>query len=542
MQEKAYNVLIFQVYNCNIYAIEVIMKTPIVECISNYSEARRPEVVDAIRQTIVDVKGVYVLDQHSDLDHNRTVITFAGPPEAVEEAAFRSIAKAAELIDLDEHSGEHPRLGATDVMPFVPISGVTMEACVEIAHRVGSRAGEELGIPIYLYEEAATRPDRKNLENIRRGQYEGLKEDISTNPDRTPDFGPLRLGPAGATVIGARHPLIAFNVYLATDDVSIAKKIAKAVRHSSGGLRYVKALGMMVEGRAQVSMNLTNYRGTPPARVVEFIRREARRYGVNVHHSELVGLIPEEALIDAAVWYMQLDQFEPEQILEQRLRAALEKSSKGEKSLAGLGAGFLNALAADTPTPGGGSASAYSAAAAAALVAMVARLTIGKKKYASIEEQMRVILEQAESLRADLTAAVDQDAAAFDAVMSAFRLPKNTLEEQRSRSEAIEMATFEASLVPLIVARKAVQVQELAVRVVENGNLNAISDGGTAAAQARAALTGAGYNVRINLTSLKDRNAGQPLLEELRELEKKAETYEAQVRTSLQERGGMPLD
>jgi glutamate formiminotransferase len=208
MQEKAYNLLIFQEYNCNIHAIEVMMKNPIVECIPNYSEARRPEVVDAIRQSILDVKGVYVLDQHSDLDHNRTVITFAGSPEAVEEAAFRSIAKASELIDLDKHTGEHPRIGATDVMPFVPISGVNMGDCVEIAVRVGRRAGEELGIPIYLYEEAATRPERKNLENIRRGQYERLKEDIATSPDREPDFGPRRLGPAGATVIGARHPLI----------------------------------------------------------------------------------------------------------------------------------------------------------------------------------------------------------------------------------------------------------------------------------------------------------------------------------------------
>ncbi len=542
MQEKAYNLLIFQEYNCNIHAIEVMMKNSIVECIPNYSEARRPEVVDAIRQSIMDVKGVYVLDQHSDLDHNRTVITFAGSPEAVEEAAFRSIAKASELIDLDKHTGEHPRIGATDVMPFVPISGVSMGDCVEIAGRVGRRAGEELGIPIYLYEEAAIRPERKNLENIRRGQYEGLKEDITSNPDRAPDFGPPRLGPAGATVIGARHPLIAYNVYLTTDDIAIARKIAKAVRHSSGGLRYVKALGLMVDGRAQVSMNLTNFRATPLARVVEFIRREASRYGVNVHHSELVGLIPEEALVDASVWYLQLDQFEPDQILEQRLRSALDKTTQDEGSLAGLSSGFLDALAAETPTPGGGSASAFSAAAAAALVAMVARLTSGRKKYASVEPQMKDILEQAESLRVDLTAAVDQDAAAFDAVMSAFRLPKGTPEEQLARSEAIEKATFEAALVPLDVARKVVQVLKLAVDVVEQGNLNAISDGATAAAQARAALMGAGYNVRINLVSLKDQNVGRPLLEELQGLEALAVTYEAQVRNLLQERGGVPLD
>jgi len=275
------------------------MSSAIVECIPNYSEARRPEVVDAIRQAIAAVPGVSVLDQHSDLDHNRTVITFAGEPQGVEEAAFRSIATAASLINLDEHQGEHPRIGASDVVPFVPISGVSMQECVEIARRVGQRVGEELGIPVYLYEQAATRPERQNLENLRRGQYEGLKSEIETNPERAPDFGPSHLGAAGATVIGARQPLVAFNVYLTSEDVAIAKKVAAAVRSSSGGLRYVKALGLFVDGRAQVSMNLVDYRHTPLARVVEFIRREAQRYGVSIHHSELVGLIPQDAQAEA---------------------------------------------------------------------------------------------------------------------------------------------------------------------------------------------------------------------------------------------------
>jgi glutamate formiminotransferase len=276
------------------------MPTSIVECIPNFSEARRPEVVEAIMQSISSVEGVSLLDRHSDVDHNRTVLTFAGPPDGVEEAAYRAIAKAAELIDLDKHTGEHPRIGATDVVPFVPIRGVSMADCVAIAHRLGKRVGEELGIPVYLYEEAATLPTRKNLEDVRRGQYETLKEEIAAKPERFPDFGPAKVGPAGATVIGARQPLIAYNVYLTTGDVSVAKKIAKAVRHSSGGLRYLKALGVLVEGIAQVTMNLTDFRSTPVARVVETIRREAARYGVAVHHSELVGLIPQEALVDAA--------------------------------------------------------------------------------------------------------------------------------------------------------------------------------------------------------------------------------------------------
>jgi glutamate formiminotransferase / formiminotetrahydrofolate cyclodeaminase len=298
------------------------MPNQIVECIPNFSEARRPEVVEQIQLAIQGVQGVKVLDRHSDLDHNRTVITFAGTPEAVEEAAFRCIAKAAELINLEQHTGEHPRIGATDVVPFVPISETSMEECVQIARRVGQRVAGELEIPVYLYEQAASRPERQNLENIRRGQYETLKKEIGILPEREPDFGPAKVGKAGAVVIGARQPLIAFNVYLTTEDVSIAKAIAKAVRHSSGGLRYVKGLGLLVEGRAQVSMNLTNFRATPVGRVLEMIRREAGRYGVGIHHTELVGLIPQDALVDAARWYMQMDQFDDSQILEKRLSAA----------------------------------------------------------------------------------------------------------------------------------------------------------------------------------------------------------------------------
>ncbi len=299
-----------------------------------------------------------------------------------------------------------------------------MEECVAIARRVGERVGSELGIPVYLYEAAATRPERTNLENIRRGQYEGLKTEIETNPERKPDFGPAKLGTAGATVIGARNPLIAFNVYLTTSDVEIAKKIAKAVRQSSGGLRYVKALGLLVDGRAQVSMNLTNFRETPMARVVEMIRREAERYGVRIHHSELVGLIPQEALTDAAVWYMQLDQFDKTQVLEARLFEA-HASAPAENAPS-----FIEELAAPTPTPGGGSAAAYAGAMGAGLVAMVAGLTIGKKKYADVEAEMQAIRVVAENLRKELTQAVDDDASAFEALMGTFRLPKETEDEK----------------------------------------------------------------------------------------------------------------
>lgn len=297
----------------------------IVECVSNFSEGRRKEVIDQITAAIAAVAGAHVLDVQPDADHNRTVVTFVGKPDAVEEAAFRSIEKAAELIDMDLHRGEHPRMGAADVVPFVPIKNVTMEDCVAIARRLGERVGRELDIPVYLYERAATRPKRRDLAEVRRGEYEGIKAEIATRPEREPDFGPRRLGRAGATAIGARPPLIAYNVYLSTDDVEVAEAIAHAVRHSSGGLRYVKALGLLVGGRAQVSMNLTDYRQTPVHRVVEMIRREAERYGVSVVESELIGLIPNEALVEAAKFYLQLDGLSSQQILENRLADLIQQ-------------------------------------------------------------------------------------------------------------------------------------------------------------------------------------------------------------------------
>jgi glutamate formiminotransferase/formiminotetrahydrofolate cyclodeaminase len=514
------------------------MAQSLVECIANYSDARRPEVIEAIMGAITGVAGVRLLDRHSDIDHNRTVLTFVGEPQAVEEAAFRSIAKAAELIDLDQHTGEHPRIGATDVVPFVPLSGVSMADCVAMARRLGRRVGEELNIPVYLYEEAATRPERQNLENIRRGQYEALKTEMGVNPERNPDFGPRRVGPAGATVIGARQSLIAFNVYLTTDDLSIAKKIAKTVRHSSGGFRYVKALGVLVEGRAQVTMNLTNYHGTPVALVVEAIRREAARYGVAIHHTELVGLIPQEALVDAAVWYLQLDQFEKDQILEGRLYAP-EAPLGGPK--AGIPPSFLDDLASGAPTPGGGSAAAYAGAMAAALVAMVARLTIGKKKYADVEARMQSVLQQAETLRAALTEAAQRDAEAFEAYMAALKLPKDTPEQAAWRTLAIQQAALIAAQVPLEAARKAVAVMELAEQVVTFGNLSAITDGGSGAALAHAALTSTGLNVQVNFLSLQGHPACGSMLYELRQLETRAAELEAQIQQQLRQRGNLPL-
>lgn len=506
----------------------------IVECIPNFSEARRPEVVEQILAAITSVPEVSLLDHSSDSDHNRTVVTYAGPPAAVEEAAFQAIKKAAELIDLDQHSGEHPRLGATDVVPFVPISGVSMDECVAMARHLGQRVGDELGIPVYLYEYAALKLERAGLETIRKGQYEAIKEEIGVKPERDPDFGPKKLPKAGAVVIGARDPLVAFNVYLTTDNVSVADKIARAVRHSSGGLRFVKGMGILVDGRAQVSMNLTNFRKTPIARVVEFVRREAARYGADIHHTELVGLVPQEALVDAAVWYTQLDQFDQSQILESRLAG-------GGRPVEDAKTAFLDDVAAGTPAPGGGSAAAYAGALGAALAAMMARLTVGKKKYVEVEPEMMKLLDEAERLRADLTKAIDEDAAAFDAVLQAFKLPKLTPEEEQAREEAIQQATLHASEVPLQAVRKSLRVMEICTRAAMIGNLNAISDAASGAVMAKAAFTAAGYNVRINVHSLHTKDLGAPLLFELESLEARAAQIEKALKNILNDRGGFGI-
>lgn len=497
----------------------------LIECVPNFSEARRPEVVKAIVEAIASAPGVRLLHVSSDHDHNRTVATFVGDAAAVEAGAYNGIVKAAELIDLDQHTGEHPRIGATDVVPLIPIKDATMEDCVNVARRLGERVGRELGIPVYLYESAASRPDRENLENIRRGEYEGLKTEIAVNPDRKPDFGPDRLGKAGATVIGARPFLIAYNVYLNTGDVAIANRIARTIRHSSGGLRFVKALGLLVEGQAQVSMNLTNFRKTPVHRAVELVRREAARYGASVVRSELVGMIPQAALVDSAQWYLQLDGLQDDQILENKLAAVGQSAGESANQ-------FLDSLAAGTPTPGGGAAAAYSGAMAAALVAMVARVTVGKKKYADVEPEMQEVIAAAEKLRADLTASVAADIAAFDAVLRALRMPKDSEAEMEARGEAVERAMHGASAVPLRITRDATSVLGLAAIVVEKGNINAISDGGSAANFALAAVRAGALNVRVNAASVKERDTAQLWLNEIASLEHSASaTFEAVNKT-----------
>ncbi len=385
-------------------------------------------------------------------------------------------------------------------MPFIPIDGVTIEDCVAMARHVGAEIAKRFQIPVYLYEAAATTPERQNLENIRRGQFEGIRADIATNPARKPDFGEPRVHPtAGATVVGARKFLIAYNVFLNTPDVDMAKKVAKAVRFSSGGLRFVKGAGFLVRGMAQVSMNLTDFEQTPIHRVFEYVKREAARYGVIPVSSEIVGLIPKKALEQAAEWFLQIENFDSSLILENRLAAVMS----GKIAVGGLRAGvepFIEQLAAPTATPGGGSAAAASGAMAAGLASMVATMSRGKKAYVQYESQLSEAIARLGQLREELKAAIDADAESYNVVMKAYKSAK----ESADGDAAINAALKQATSVPLGVAEKVVEVSRIATRLKPITNPNMKSDLTTSIALAKAALEGALANVEINLDSLKD--------------------------------------
>src|SRR5438309_7218776 len=428
----------------------------LVECVPNFSEGRDKAKVDAIVGAM-KVDGVYLLDREMDADHNRSVITLVGEREPIQEAAIRGVGKAAELIDLSQHQGAHPRMGAADVVPFIPIDGVTLEDCVTMARHVGEQIWQRHQIPVYLYEAAATTPERQNLENIRRGQFEGIRDEIATNPARRPDFGEPRVHPtAGATVVGARKFLIAYNVFLNTPDVDIAKKVAKAVRFSNGGLRYVKGAGFLVRGLAQVSMNLTDFEQTPIHRVFEYVKREAARYGVTPVSSEIVGLIPKKALEQAAEWFLQVENFDSSMILESRLSAVMG----GKTAVGGLRAGaepFIEQLAAPTATPGGGSAAAAAGAMAAALASMVAGMSRGKKAYLQYEQQLSQAIARLAQLREELKAGIDADAESYNQVMAAYKSAKTTSGNEMLIDSALRTATE----VPLQTALKAREVEDI---------------------------------------------------------------------------------
>ena len=485
----------------------------LVECVPNFSEGRRPEIVAKIRDAIAATDGVVVLDVSSDQSHNRTVMTFVAPVERAVDAAFAGVRAASDLIDLNHHTGEHPRMGATDVVPFIPLEGSTMDDCIVLARTLGERVGRELGIPVFLYERAASTPIRENLADVRRGEFEGIRDEMNAGAvNRVPDFGPPRIhATAGAVAIGARPFLVAYNVYLGpASNLAAAKAVAKAVRGSSGGLRYVKGLGLEVDGQAQVSMNLVDTEKTPLHRAYDMVKMEAEAQGVSPTWSEIVGLVPERALFDTAARHIQLRDFKPEMVLEHKVRAAIQ----GGESLSG----FVGAVASPTPAPGGGSVAALVGALGGALAQMVAGLTVGRKKYAAVDAEMRELSLKAAGLVNTLSALVARDASSYEAVMVAYKLPTEPQEAANARQTAITDALLGAAEVPLETARACAAVAELAATCAVKGNTNAVSDAGVAALLADAACRGAVYNIRINVSSLEDKSRGAGLVAEANQL------------------------
>jgi glutamate formiminotransferase / formiminotetrahydrofolate cyclodeaminase len=481
----------------------------LVESVPNFSEGRDMAKIDAILAAMREVPGVYLLDRESDADHNRSVVTIAGEPDAVAEAALRGVGKAAELIDLTQHSGAHPRMGATDVVPFIPVAGVSIEDCVALAKKVGREIWQRYRIPVYFYEAAAQRPERSNLENIRKGQFEGLLAEVPKNPDRAPDIGEPRLHPtAGATVVGARKFLIAYNINLNTSNLEIAKNICKAIRFSNGGLRFVKAMGVDLRARqlAQVSINMTDFEQTPLHRVFEMVKREAERYGVAIVGSEIVGLIPKRAIELTADFYLQLENFSPAQVFENRIEASLSGNvtPEGPGKLAALAQPFLDAVAEPTATPGGGSVAALAGALAASLGQMVASLSRKKKSQAAHVDQLSDALAEFQTSARALAEAIDRDAASFGHVMAAYKLPKDTSELERQRDFAIQQALHGAASVPLEVARAAAEVFDRLGQLESISSSSMYSDVRVGRLMAAAAVRGALENVAINLDSITD--------------------------------------
>jgi len=521
----------------------------LVECVPNFSEGRDRGILDAIGRSIEGVGGVRLLDVDPGADTNRTVVTFVGSPDGVAEAAFRAIRCASERIDMTKHKGAHPRMGATDVCPFVPVSGVTMEDCAAIARRVGERVGRELSIPVYLYEHAAMQPDRRSLADIRVGEYEGLEAKLK-DPRWKPDFGPAVFhARAGATVIGAREFLIAYNVNLNTRDKKLANEIALNIREAgriargpdgqpktdekgqpvrtTGMLKAVRAVGWTIEeyGCAQISINLLNYHITPVHAAFEACVQEAAKLGLRVTGSELVGLIPLEAVRMAGRYYLarqgkstgvpeselvhiaakslglnDISPFDPEKkIIEYTVR-------RGRKALVDRTVrGFVDELSTDSPAPGGGSVAALCGALGAALGAMVANLTVGKKGFEEVREEMVKIADEGQTVKDAFLEDIDRDTDAFNALMAASRLPKKTPEEEEARERAIQDASRQAILVPFGVLERCARVLELAEATAARGNPNSASDAAVAALVAAACAEGAYDNVTINLPAITDR-------------------------------------
>lgn len=537
----------------------------IVECVPNFSEGRDMNLIGKITDELKKVKDVVLLDVDPGKDTNRTVVTFAGSPAGVEEAAFLCIKKASELIDMSKHKGAHSRMGATDVCPFVPVSGVSMEDCVEISKRVGKRVGEELNIPVYLYAESAQKEERRRLPDIREGEYEALPEKLK-NKDFAPDFGKAEFNiRSGATAIGARGFLIAYNVNLNTKETKIANNIAKRIREKGrvvknrvtgkkekipGLFKGVQGMGWYIDeyNMAQVTVNILNYKDTPLYRIFDESERFASEFGARVTGSEIVGMIPLDALTEAGKHYLRrqrlstgvsekelvrvaiqtlgLNEVSPfipeERIIEYKLR------KKGKLASMNLYE-FADELASESPAPGGGSVAALNGTLSAALSSMVANLTVKKKKYSDVKEKMISVAETAQKIKDSLLNLVDKDTEAFNRIMNAFSLPKKSEEEVMQRNNRIEEATKEATLVPFEVLKKCEELAELALYVSEYGNVNSVSDAGVAGLTAIAAAKGAFYNVVINLEGIGDKVFKDRLNSDANKIIEKVETIGSKI-------------
>ena len=537
----------------------------IVECVPNFSEGRDLALIEKITSSIAQVEGVALLDVDPGADTNRTVVTFVGGPEAAVEAAFQGIKRASELIDMRKHKGAHARMGATDVCPFIPVSDMTMEECAGLSRILGKRVGEELNIPVYLYEYSASSPERENLANIRAGEYEGLSEKLK-DPHWKPDFGPAVFNAkSGATVMGARKFLIAYNVNLNTRDTKKATDIALEIREAGrnardpetnkfirdengtpimrpGTLKAVKAVGWYIDeyNMAQISMNLVDMEVTPFHIAFDEVVKEADLRGLRVSGSELVGLIPLSAMLDAGKYFLtkqnsstavsnaeliriaiqslglnEISPFNPqERIIEYQLGA------KDEKNLVDMGVTeFVDELASDSPAPGGGSVSALASAMAAGLTNMVGVLTFGKKGYEDDWSEIEELSNQAQALKDTFLFLVDEDTRSFNNVMTAMRLPKTSEEQQAARLEALQEATIYSAEIPLKVMRHSLQIMKLAGRMAEIGNQNSLSDAGVAVLQARAGLEGAALNVLINIPGIDDKEIVAEFEQEVEKLQ-----------------------
>lgn len=538
----------------------------LVECVPNFSEGRNREKISAITKEIESTPQVNLLDVDPGESTNRTVVTFIGSPEGVKEAAFKAIKKAAEVLDMSKHKGAHGRIGATDVCPFVPVSGVTMEDCIQLAHELGERVAKELGIPVYLYEEAAQKPERKNLANIRTGEYEGLPEKLK-DPEWAPDYGKPVFNPkAGATVIGAREFLIAYNINLNTRDRRLAHDIAlnlrergRAKRDKDGNIvrdaegkaikipgkfKDVKAVGWYIEDYeiAQISINFINYKITPPHVVFDETIKEAEKIGLRVTGSELVGLIPKEALLMAGRHYLAKQGKSPGVPEEDLIKTAVSslglddvapfdpqkkiieyQFKKVESSLLDFNLReFANELSVDSPAPGGGSTAALCGALSASLSSMVSNLTVGKKEYKNVQKDVKEIAVKAQSLKDEFLRAVDLDTIAFNKLMEAYRLPKKTEEQKQERDQAVEEAVKEATMVPFGVLEKSIDALNLAREIALKGNKNSLSDAGVAGLTGQVAAEGAYYNIKINLPNLQDSEFKSKIKKQATSLKKKA--------------------